>query len=516
MKTLLELNLLIAVGFPLWTLLSRALRPSQSLKMTHALIMAALAIPVALLFVHQNPLTRPSVQIWSAPSIHTHAAGDHSPAMISLANHTLLNSASLVSYQIIFGLMFLLGAVLIGFRLIRSYLALKGLLSRSILARKIGHVEILINTESAVPFSYWLPGHAYVVIPESFVCASESYRIAILHEIQHHRQGDTRFAHVLQALKLGLFWNPLFHLWEQAIASLQEFACDEALVDLKQVSPHAYGSCLLKAAEQCLNSHALMPVGTTGMALGTSGLILKRRIDMMFDPKRKQVRSWIVAVGGTLAVAVLGTVAFASQSLVRDRRVSMDEAKSLAALSSPGNPFPIVVNADVVEQLNRFVGTPDGREFIRGSVARMQNYRSQIEAKIQSYSLPDELMAVPLIESGYENAKEKHAAGLWMFIAQTAKHYGLRVDDQQDDRLNVDAETDAAMRYLGANFLRFQDWQLALMAYNEGESHVQSAIDATGSRDAWKLIQAGYENDKGYLAKTMAAVLILKNPSLYN
>ena len=133
--------------------------------------------------------------------------------------------------------------------------------------------------------------------------------------------------------------------------------------------------------------------------------------------------------------------------------------------------------------------------------------------------MPDELMAVPIIESGYKNDTQTtgaQAAGLWMFIPKPHAITAFESTIPQDDRLNVDLETDAAMRYLNANFLRFQDWQLALLAYNMGESQVQKAIDAVGSRDAWKLIQAGYEGDKNYLASFMASVLILKNPSLYN
>jgi membrane-bound lytic murein transglycosylase D len=317
-------------------------------------------------------------------------------------------------------------------------------------------------------------------------------------------------------MKLVLFWNPLFHLWEQGIATLQEFACDEALVDLKNVSPHAYGGCLLKAASLSLSAHRL-PAGTAGMAVGSSGLILKRRIDMMFDQKsRSRKNRWMAVLAGTVALGILATVTYASQGLIGDRRITLTDAQQMAKAASRDSHFPIVVNADVVDQLNRLLGTPDGREFVRSSLEKMKNYRPTIEAKLQNYALPDELLAVPFIESGFDNVKRTRAAGLWMFIASTARHFNLRVDDTQDDRLNIEAETDAAMRYLGANYLRFQDWQLAVLAYNSGESQVQRGIDSTGSRDAWTLIHAGFDGDPGYLAKLMAVVLILKNPSVLN
>jgi membrane-bound lytic murein transglycosylase D len=153
---------------------------------------------------------------------------------------------------------------------------------------------------------------------------------------------------------------------------------------------------------------------------------------------------------------------------------------------------------------------------MRSSLVRMEAFQPMIDAKLQQYKLPVELLAVPIVESGYQNMGSSQGAGIWMFIKNTARHYGLRVDAQHDDRFNTDLETVAAMRYLGSNYTRFNDWLLALVAYNAGESSVQDGIDQTGSRDAWTLIDAGYDGDKDYLAQVMAAAIILKNPSLVN
>jgi len=86
------------------------------------------------------------------------------------------------------------------------------------------------------------------------------------------------------------------------------------------------------------------------------------------------------------------------------------------------------------------------------------------------------------------------------------------VDTEVDERLNTDLLTDAAMRLLKADHLQFKDWQLSVLAYNMGENKVLEAIKKTGSRDAWSIVRAGFENDKDYLPKLMAAILIMKNP----
>jgi soluble lytic murein transglycosylase-like protein len=70
------------------------------------------------------------------------------------------------------------------------------------------------------------------------------------------------------------------------------------------------------------------------------------------------------------------------------------------------------------------------------------------------------------------------------------------------------------MRYLRDLNTLFQDWRLALRAYNEGESRVQRLIDQYGTRDPWTLERA--ESTEGYLSGAMAMIIILKNPSLLN
>ena len=239
----------------------------------------------------------------------------------------------------------------------------------------------------------------------------------------------------------------------------------------------------------------------------------------MMNPNRKMgiYGSRIATVAMAL---VLGGAAFASQGLVQDRRVTMIEAKRwrMNARAATGGDFPVVVNERVVKQLNRFVGTPEGRESMREALSRMEGVRATLEQKFAEYQAPTELMAVPLIESAYKNLSETESgtpmksAGLWQFVPETARHFGLRVDSQKDERLDVALETDAGLRLLEADRLRFRDWQLSILAFNAGENKVQHGIDATGSRDAWTLIKAGHEGDKDYLAKVMAAILIMRNP----
>lgn len=221
-------------------------------------------------------------------------------------------------------------------------------------------------------------------------------------------------------------------------------------------------------------------------------------------------------------IGMMISIAFASKGAIQDRRITEAQATAMAEKALDDTDFPIVINEPVLQQLNRYLGTPEGREFIKASLERMKKYQKGIEEKIKEYGVPMEFLAIPLVESGYRNLEpttnKVKSAGIWMFIPSTARAFGLRVDDSVDERLNVDILTDAAMRYLLSNKLRFNDWQLAVLAYNIGERNVQKTIEEIGSRDVWDVARAYYNNKyyNKYYAKFMAAIIIMKNPDCIN
>ena len=242
---------------------------------------------------------------------------------------------------------------------------------------------------------------------------------------------------------------------------------------------------------------------------------------MFMDKKNKRISSTVTAlVAGALVLTSMTALALTAGKTIGTRVITRAQAEELAVNASKDSGFPVVINDLVLEQLNRFLGTAQGREFIKSALVRMESYRPMIESKIKSYGghVPEELLAIPIVESGYQNlpqaANPVHGAGLWQFIPSTARKFGMRVDAANDDRLNADQETDAAIRYLYSNQLLFGDWALAAMAYNMGENGVATAIADLGSRDPWTLVRAGREGDHAYLAKVVAAILIMKNPSL--
>jgi len=80
-------------------------------------------------------------------------------------------------------------------------------------------------------------------------------------------------------------------------------------------------------------------------------------------------------------------------------------------------------------------------------------------------------------------SRQTEARGLWQLTPDTARRYGLRVDDLQDDRSDLAKSTDAAARYLHDLYSQFGDWKLALAAYNVGEAKVGHAILRAHAQD---------------------------------
>jgi peptidoglycan lytic transglycosylase D len=172
----------------------------------------------------------------------------------------------------------------------------------------------------------------------------------------------------------------------------------------------------------------------------------------------------------------------------------------------------VPVNDVVLAQLKKLTATPGARHHIRTALAHRRKYAAAVDAALAAEHLPLQLDAVPLIETGYLNTDGgKNGKGLWQFIKATAVHYGLRVTDEIDDRMNPSLETAAAARYLRDLHRELSDWPLTLAAYAEGITHVRAVMRREGTRDAWELIRRGALGP--YAAKVMAAALIVANPA---
>ena len=125
--------------------------------------------------------------------------------------------------------------------------------------------------------------------------------------------------------------------------------------------------------------------------------------------------------------------------------------------------------------------------------------------------IPDEIKHLAIIESSLEvNAVSRTGAvGLWQFMKETAKIQGLSVNSNVDERKDPYLSTRAAYKYLTQLHKEFDDWTLALAAYNCGPGNVRKAIRKSQSRDFWKLEKFLPKETRRYIPKFIAASYLM-------
>ena len=137
----------------------------------------------------------------------------------------------------------------------------------------------------------------------------------------------------------------------------------------------------------------------------------------------------------------------------------------------------------------------------------------------EGHGVPTELLSVAAVESGFNPraASPAGAKGMWQFMKSTARIYGLRVETRTDDRLDPQLSTVAAARHLRDLFVSFQDWHLALAAYNAGSGAVNKVMTREGESDFWELSRGGSlpQETRKFVPRVIALSLIFSDPSRY-
>jgi membrane-bound lytic murein transglycosylase D len=193
--------------------------------------------------------------------------------------------------------------------------------------------------------------------------------------------------------------------------------------------------------------------------------------------------------------------------------------KAAAELLHIPHDLPLTVNEPVLTFLN-FFQTPRGRKIIEHSLARSGRYIGMVRRVFKQEGLPQDLMYLPLPESGYQPRATSRAGarGLWQFMPETGRLYGLKINRWEDQRLDPVDSTRAAAEHLRDLYEIFHDWYLALAAYDAGSLTVARAIERTGYADFWQLYRLNAfpsVETKNYVPIMLAMTLVAKDPGLY-
>jgi len=133
---------------------------------------------------------------------------------------------------------------------------------------------------------------------------------------------------------------------------------------------------------------------------------------------------------------------------------------------------------------------------------------------LAEYGVPAVFLYLAMAESNFSNRaySKKRASGLWQFMPQTAKLYGLKVDEYVDERRDLVKSTRAAAKYLSSLHQRFGKWYLAAIAYNCGGGKLNQAIRKAGTDDLRVLLDPKKRyiprESRFYIRKIVALALV--------
>ncbi len=133
---------------------------------------------------------------------------------------------------------------------------------------------------------------------------------------------------------------------------------------------------------------------------------------------------------------------------------------------------------------------------------------------IADSGVPSEILYLAMAESNFSTRaySKKKASGMWQFMPNTGRIYGLKIDDYVDERRDLVKSTQAAVKYLKALHKKFGKWYLAAIAYNCGEGRLRRAIKKAGSDDLEVLLDAKRRyiprESRRYIRKILALALL--------
>lgn len=167
--------------------------------------------------------------------------------------------------------------------------------------------------------------------------------------------------------------------------------------------------------------------------------------------------------------------------------------------------------------------TGSKRDEFAGFLTRMGHYQPMISRKLAERGMPQDLIYLAMIESGFRPKaySRAHASGLWQFISGTARRYGLDINRAVDERNDPERATDAALDYLAELYGQFGSWYLAAAAYNTGEGRVARIMrQVTGSvrgneYSYYKIRSRLPRETRDYVPLMVAAARIAKEPRRY-
>lgn len=243
-----------------------------------------------------------------------------------------------------------------------------------------------------------------------------------------------------------------------------------------------------------------------------------------------------------ISTASLGLLLTACQVPVRPDAVPAETAiqtPAPAAIEPAPEPKPIPepapapVELDLYARLQAQLGddhcddSPEQQRWTQLYASRPQRFEQRIApmlplldyvlGQLAEADLPGEFALIPIIESDYRPTARsaQGPAGMWQFTADTARHFGLAVGGERDERLSVVAATDAAVTMLSQLQESHGDWVLAVAGYNAGPYRVRKLLERSPVTAAGQLPTGLSRTTYDYVEKLRAWACMLSAPERF-
>jgi len=180
-------------------------------------------------------------------------------------------------------------------------------------------------------------------------------------------------------------------------------------------------------------------------------------------------------------------------------------------------PFNVAYNATVERFIRLYLKTR--KDGFSNLMDKAKYYFPIFEERLDKYNLPLEIKYLAIVESALEPNSKSHmgAKGLWQFMYNTGKQYGLNITSYVDERSDPIKATEAACKYLEDLYATFNDWDLALAAYNSGPGNVSKAIRRSGGlRNYWNIRQYLPAETRGYIPAFYATFYLFEYGAEHN
>ncbi len=187
---------------------------------------------------------------------------------------------------------------------------------------------------------------------------------------------------------------------------------------------------------------------------------------------------------------------------------------------STASDLPLVINDQVAGYIGVFSTSNSFRAHMSASMQRLGRYRTLIQNVLKEEGVPQDLIYLAVAESGFQPQVVNYrsgAGGMWQFMTYTGPEYGLTRNGYFDYRFDPEKSSRAYARYMKKLYALFNDWNLAMAAYDWGPGNIQRVVSRSGYADYWELYRRNMmpAETRAYVPKILAAVIMAKNPEKY-